>query len=620
MSHLRKEVGFKSMVFLAINSIIGSGLFFLPSIGAKYAGPASIISWILIGIVAICMSFIFAELVSMYPKAGGVFEFSTHAFGEFTSFMTGWISWLVANVTISMLIVGAIHYIMPENFLVTKIALSLSVLLFFNAVSYLGMKTSKIMLLFFSFLTIFVPLTLIIFGLPKVELSNFSPFFVFPISSIFLTMFLVSETFIGWEAVTFLSEETKDPEKIMPKALIIATVFIVGLCISLVFVSLGTMNWLVFGKSDVPFTMLSERVFGSSFFINYLIFAIIIGSAASWVISTPRLLLGMARENLFLKSCEKIHWKHKTPYISILFQTLVSFFVIFIGFGDYVTLLSLLLPFVMILYTIVLLTFIKLRLTSGIERPFHSPVGASGATLLSLFNIVLLMFWLLKDPASVQSFLICVFLIFLGTPIYILVKLQDRKFVEFLFDHISRIYNMLIHIWYGRVERKKVIGGLKPKENHNILDYGCGAAVTNLIKLSEKVKRGTIVAVDVSKKQLEHCVRKVKNLERKNIILVKEDKEMVKFHDNTFNGILCVGVLSYQEDPLKLLNEFRRILKRGGRVSVLEFGKTLFFSPPPHLKNKDNIRRLFKDAGFKNIRVEERRKLLTTYYFITAVK
>ncbi len=621
MSHeLRKEVGFKAMLFLAINSIVGTGLFFLPSIGAMHAGPASIISWILIGIIAILMSFVFAELVSMYPRAGGVFEFARQAFDEFPSFMTGWISWMVANVTISMLIVGAIHYIMPTETVIVKLLVSVFLLLFFNSVSYIGMNISKIMLLVFSFLTIFTPLILIVFGIPKIDMTNFSPFFVFPISSIFTAMFFISETYFGWEAITFLSEEAKDPEKVLPKSLIFATLFILFMCVLLIFMSLGVINWEIFSQSDTPFTMLAEKIFGYSPFVVYLIFIAIIGSAASWVISTPRLLLGMARENLFLKSCEKIHWKHKTPYISIIFQTVISFFVILIGFGDYVALLSLLLPFVTILYIIVLIIFIKLRLTKSIKRPFRSPIGTRGATLMALINIVLLMFWLMNEPTSIHSFVMCIFLMFLGTPIYIIVKLQDREFVEFLFDHICYIYNMFIHIWYGKMEREEVIGSLKTKEHHNVLDYGCGAAVTNLLKLSDEVKKGTIVAVDVSKKQLDHCVRKVKKTKKKNIVLVKEEDEMVKFKRNTFDGIVSVGVIYYQKDPLKLLKEFRKILKKGKRISILEFGKTLFFNPPKFLKNKKEVRKLFKKAGFKNIKIKEKRKLLTKYYFVSAVK
>lgn len=619
MSHqLRRELGFRSMLFLTINSILGTGIFFLPSVGAKTAGPASLISWILMGGVAIMMSFVFAELVGMYPRAGGVFEFARRAFKEFPSFMAGWTSWLVANVTISMLIVGAIQYIMPAEGMLTKIFVATVILVFFNFVSYFGISLSKFILLFFSFMTVSIPLIFIFFGLPGIDISNFSPFFVYPMSTIFTAMFLIAETYFGWESITFLSEETKNPEKIVPKSLVLATIFIFFLCISFVFVSLGNINWQVFGQSNVPLLMLSERIFGQSFVFSYLIFVVIIGTVASWIISTPRLLLGMARENLFLKACEKVHWRYKTPYVAILFQTVISFFVILIGLGDYMTSLSLLLPFVIILYTIVLINFIKLRLTVTVERPFRSPFGVSGAALLALLNIVMLMFWLLNYPGAVHSFLICLFLIFLGTPIYILIKLQDRSFVEFLFDHICYLYNMLIHLWYGKAESDKVISGLKLKENHNILDYGCGAAVTNLMKLSEGVRKGTVVAVDVSKKQLDHCVRKVRRANRRNIILVKEEKEMVKFKDKTFNGIVSVGVIYYQKDPLKLLKEFRRILKKGGRISILEFGRTMLFAPPPYLKDRNVIRNLFADAGFRKIRIEEKKKMLTDYYFVSA--
>ncbi|RLF24618.1 MAG: AAA family ATPase, partial [Thermoplasmata archaeon] len=50
------------------------------------------------------------------------------------------------------------------------------------------------------------------------------------------------------------------------------------------------------------------------------------------------------------------------------------------------------------------------------------------------------------------------------------------------------------------------------------------------------------------------------------------------------------------------------------------FGKSLFVSPPEELKNKNNIRKLFKKAGFKNIKIKEKKKLFTKYYFITAEK
>jgi len=93
------------LLLIVINSIMGTGIYFLPAIGAKYAGPMSIISWVIMSLIAVYISMCFAELVSMFPKAGGVYEYSKQAYGRFTSFLVGWITFIAANVTIAIVFV-----------------------------------------------------------------------------------------------------------------------------------------------------------------------------------------------------------------------------------------------------------------------------------------------------------------------------------------------------------------------------------------------------------------------------------------------------------------------------------------------------------------------------------
>ena len=71
MAELKRVLGFWTILSLAIASIMGTGLFFGASIGAGYSGNASILAWIVLSIIAVYISSYFAELVSMYPKAGG---------------------------------------------------------------------------------------------------------------------------------------------------------------------------------------------------------------------------------------------------------------------------------------------------------------------------------------------------------------------------------------------------------------------------------------------------------------------------------------------------------------------------------------------------------------------
>src|SRR3989338_2367873 len=97
---LKQSIGKKTLLMLTLNAILGTGIFFLPALGAAYSGTSSIISWGVMSIIAIMISLYFAELVSMFPKAGGAYEFVKHAFGKTTGFVFGWLSWIVANITI----------------------------------------------------------------------------------------------------------------------------------------------------------------------------------------------------------------------------------------------------------------------------------------------------------------------------------------------------------------------------------------------------------------------------------------------------------------------------------------------------------------------------------------
>ena len=87
MAELKRALGFGTILSLAIASIMGTALFFGAAIGSSHSGNASILSWVFLSLIAIYISTFFGELVSMFPKAGGIYEFSKHAYGHFFSFI-----------------------------------------------------------------------------------------------------------------------------------------------------------------------------------------------------------------------------------------------------------------------------------------------------------------------------------------------------------------------------------------------------------------------------------------------------------------------------------------------------------------------------------------------------
>src|SRR3989338_5869355 len=114
MAELKRVLGFWSILSLAIASILGTGLFFGAAIGSSHSGNASILAWAILSILAVYISMHFAELASMYPKAGGIYEFSKHTYSRFFSFLMGWTAWIVGNLSTALLVVAAIDYLIPD--------------------------------------------------------------------------------------------------------------------------------------------------------------------------------------------------------------------------------------------------------------------------------------------------------------------------------------------------------------------------------------------------------------------------------------------------------------------------------------------------------------------------
>ena len=99
MGELKSTLSFPVILLITINSIMGTGIFFLPALGAKIAGPMSIISWLILSIISIYIAMCFGELASMFPKSGGVYEFCKQAYGSFPSFIIGWMTLIAGNMS-----------------------------------------------------------------------------------------------------------------------------------------------------------------------------------------------------------------------------------------------------------------------------------------------------------------------------------------------------------------------------------------------------------------------------------------------------------------------------------------------------------------------------------------
>jgi amino acid transporter len=107
---LRRHVGRIGLLFASVGSIIGSGWLFGAMNASQQAGPAAVISWALGGIMILLIGLCYAELGTMFPLSGGVVRFPHMSFGSFSSYLTGWITWIACMAVAPIEVEGALQY------------------------------------------------------------------------------------------------------------------------------------------------------------------------------------------------------------------------------------------------------------------------------------------------------------------------------------------------------------------------------------------------------------------------------------------------------------------------------------------------------------------------------
>jgi amino acid transporter/precorrin-6B methylase 2 len=626
MTELKRVLGFPAILLITINSIMGTGIYFLPAAGAKYAGPASILSWIIMSVIAIYIGMCFAELVSMFPKAGGVYEYCKQTYGRFISFLIGWLLLIAGNITISMLIVGAIQYLLPYPLPLVKTALSIFFILVFNFIAYKGMKTSAFMLVSFAVMTIGILLALIIPGLFSLEPSNFQPFFVFGGSSIFITLFFIAETFFGWESAAFLAEETKNPEKVMPKAMIYGTIVIAIMAITLSVVALGNIKWKIFGGSGAPLADLGGAIFGATGqdLFSLGIYIAIISAVACWVVSSPRLILALARDKLFLSQFAKIHPKYNTPHRAIFLQTIITITLILIVGGAYRMLLLLLIPLAIVIYSFTLVSLVSLRYKKPhLKRHFKVPFGKVGPILVILFNIFLIVMWATHEEGAIDSLKFGGSLVLVGIPIYFLLEMYyNPKSIRIVQDTLAYLTLITEGIGLPVKRRKEIIALLGKIKGKTVLEYGCSVGTLTMHLAKEVGKGGRVYATDSSKREVDIAQKRLDKKGHKHVKVLHDEDHHKRIHPHVpkLDTAVSVGMMGYVQDMGAVLSDVNKRLKKGAKICFVDYDK--FFDIIPNkewLGDDKKIKRMFHNAGF-TVGVLRKQGFAWKYVIIYGVK
>ena len=581
----KEQLSFLEILAICMGTILTTAVFLLPAEIAKDLGYGSIYVWIVVAIITAMIGFSFAELSSMFAKSGGPFNFVREAFGDFWGFVAGWSTWLYSTIAISMLAIVTSLYISavwPSSAFQEQL-LALAILAAFTAVNWFGVKFGAKIEMIMIALGVLVLAAYAFLGLPSADLSRFAlP--AIELSAFGIAALLALEPFIGWETSTIIAEEVRHPKKHIPKALAYATTILTILYLAVIVAFLGNASQENLALKN-PVASAAQN-FAGAFAPIFPYAAILIGLTAmnSWMLTTARMPFVMAREKFFLRSFEKTN-KYGVPREALILQFLFAGSLVFLGTLGLI--LETLLTVAVVLYILTLAALIDLR--GKIEHHFRVPLAFPVIGIFSLLALV--------SFVNLNILVLGTLLMLSGIPAYIVVKLlYDRTFVEKFWDRFSSAMNIYTSVIYGSAGLDRVLQNAKLKRGQKVLDYGAGTGMSTE-KIAAAIHPGTVVAADISKKQLNKAVERAKQKKIENVIFVKLSRP-APFEKNTFDRIVCKVALNYFTNPQKELGALARSLKRNGIASFLAV-KAPGIIMHPFLAHDSNIKTTFERAGFK---------------------
>ncbi len=328
MTQLKRSIGKWSLVLLIINSIIGAGIFGLPSKVFGLSGVYSLLAFGVCAIVVMVFILCFAEVSSQFDKTGGPYAYAYKALGPFPAFITGWLLFLsrVFNyATLINLLVIYLSFFSPFfGQSEVRIACILVLTTFFTIINHIGVKDSTRVNNILTIAKLLPLIAFIVIGLFHIRPGSLAAHTSFEFSSFSTSVLLLVFAFGGFESVLINTGEINNPRKNLPFALITGFIFITIFYCLIQLVSIGTLPGLA--GSQRPLADAASLFMGNwgGLLIAGGAVISITGTLNAIVLGGSRLPFAFSTEGQFPKLFSFIHPRFLTPTWSLLLFIVIT--------------------------------------------------------------------------------------------------------------------------------------------------------------------------------------------------------------------------------------------------------------------------------------------------------
>ena len=336
--HLARRLGLFDATMLVMGGIIGSGIFINPYVVARQVNSPLLILgvWALGGLIALAAGFIWAELAALRPEVGGQYAYLRDAYHPLVAFLYGWALLLVIQTggMAAVAVTFAKYFIQLTTLPISEWLVAVITLTLLTIINCLGVRAGSTVQSILMVLKILAILALIFCGLfltggPTAGASGFASVLSpspTSLTTIGAAMVPVLFAYGGWQTATFVAGEIRQPERNLPRALIIGVIGVVLLYLAANFVYLWVLGAEGLANTSTPASDVMKIALGptGARLIAAGIAISTVGFLSQGMLTAPRVYYAMAEDGLFFKSVGRLSSRTKAPVLAIALQGILA--------------------------------------------------------------------------------------------------------------------------------------------------------------------------------------------------------------------------------------------------------------------------------------------------------
>ncbi|MDP2499044.1 MAG: amino acid permease [Candidatus Palauibacterales bacterium] len=316
----RRNVGLFMAVMIGIGAMMGPGIFALPTEVAGSIGPLGIVAYLAMGLLTVFTALNYSEMGAAIPIAGGGYSFTSRVLPRPVAFLTGWFFWIGNTLACALYaVIFALtvrNYFLPDVGILPVVAATTATFTLANLRGQAeALKTITIM----NIVELIVLVGLGVLGAFHVEPARLEPLAPMGWGELVPTMGLIYISYVGFDLITVAAEEIVDPQKTIPRAILVTLGVGIAIYVGLLWVMMGVVDYKELAETSTPVVFVAEQLLGgwgrwagvvATVMASLSAFSVTLGASS-------RVLFALGRDGHFPGVFSRLHDRYRTPHIAL---------------------------------------------------------------------------------------------------------------------------------------------------------------------------------------------------------------------------------------------------------------------------------------------------------------